>query len=156
MDSAARELILKLLDSHRIMTVATNRPDGWPQATTVGYANDGLTLYFFCAVNSQKAANIARDERISLTIDSDTLDPKAIRGLSLAARATLVEDRAEVARIINLLLQKYPEYRAMSPDMSGMRLMRVTPELISLLDYSKGFGHTDLLKVDEADMHGAT
>ena len=82
MDSAARELILKLLDSHRIMTVATNRPDGWPQATTVGYANDGLTLYFFCAVNSQKAANIARDERISLTIDSDTLDPKAIRGLS--------------------------------------------------------------------------
>jgi len=44
----------------------------------------------------------------------------------------------------------------MSPDMSGMRLMRVTPELISLLDYSKGFGHTDLLKVDEADMHAAT
>jgi len=25
------------------MTVATNRPDGWPQATTVGYVNDGLT-----------------------------------------------------------------------------------------------------------------
>ena len=114
MDSAARELILKLLDSHRIMTVATNRPDGWPQATTVGYANDGLILYFFCAVNSQKAANIARDERISLTIDSDTLDPKAIRGLSMAARATLVEDRAEVARIINLLLHKYPEYKAMN------------------------------------------
>ena len=155
MDSAARELILKLLDSHRIMTVATNRPDGWPQATTVGYANDGLILYFFCAVNSQKAANIARDERISLTIDSDTLDPKAIRGLSMAARATLVEDRAEVARTINLLLHKYPEYKAMSPDMSGMRLMRVTPELISLLDYSKGFGHTDLLKVDAADMHAA-
>ena len=73
----------------------------------------------------------------------------------MAARATLVEDRAEVARIINLLLHKYPEYKAMSPDMSGMfGLMRVTPELISLLDYSKGFGHTDLLKVDEADMHG--
>ena len=73
----------------------------------------------------------------------------------MAARATLVEDRAEVARIINLLLHKYPEYKAMSPDMSGMRLMRVTPDLISLLDYSKGFGHTDLLKVDEADMHAA-
>jgi len=155
MDNAARKMVRKLLDSHRIMTVATNRPDGWPQATTVGYANDGLTLYFFCAVTSQKAANIARDDRLSLTIDSDTLDPMAIRGLSMAARATAVEDRAVVARIINLLLQKYPEYKAMAPDMSGMRLIRVTPELISLLDYSKGFGHTDLLKVDEADLHAA-
>lgn len=37
--------IIELLDGHRIMTLATNRPDGWPQATTVGYVNDGLTLY---------------------------------------------------------------------------------------------------------------
>jgi hypothetical protein len=29
--------ILELLDQHRIRTLATNRPDGWPQATTVGY-----------------------------------------------------------------------------------------------------------------------
>lgn len=155
MDSAARGKVLELLASHRVMTVATNRPDGWPQATTVGYASEGLTLYFFCALDSQKAANIARDDRISLTIDSDTLDPMAIRGLSMAARATTVSDRAEVAKAINLLLQKYPEYRAMSPDMSGMRLVRVTPEMISLLDYSKGFGHTDLIKVEAADMLAA-
>jgi len=41
--------ILKLLDQHRIMTVATLRPDGWPQATTVGHVNEGLTLYFSAA-----------------------------------------------------------------------------------------------------------
>ena len=155
MDSAARRKVLDLLYSHRVMTVATNRPDGWPQATTVGYANDGLTLYFFCAVDGQKAANIARDNRVSLTIDSDTLDPMAIRGLSMAARVTHVKDRAEVARIINLLLQKYPEYRAMSPDMSAMCAMRVVPEVISLLDYSKGFGHTDLIRVDVTDVRAA-
>jgi hypothetical protein len=38
-----------MLDQHRIMTVATLRPDGWPQATTVGYVNDGLTSIFFAA-----------------------------------------------------------------------------------------------------------
>ena len=43
------------------MTIATNRPDGWPQATTVGYVNDGLTIYFLCSPQSQKAANIAPD-----------------------------------------------------------------------------------------------
>jgi nitroimidazol reductase NimA-like FMN-containing flavoprotein (pyridoxamine 5'-phosphate oxidase superfamily) len=45
MDEEIRKKILKLLDQHRIMTLATLRPDGWPQATTVGYANEGLTLY---------------------------------------------------------------------------------------------------------------
>jgi len=33
MDGALHRKILELLD-HRIMTVATNRPDGWPQAIT--------------------------------------------------------------------------------------------------------------------------
>jgi nitroimidazol reductase NimA-like FMN-containing flavoprotein (pyridoxamine 5'-phosphate oxidase superfamily) len=44
MDNQLTRKILALLDQHRIMTVATLRPDGWPQATTVGYVNEGLTL----------------------------------------------------------------------------------------------------------------
>jgi nitroimidazol reductase NimA-like FMN-containing flavoprotein (pyridoxamine 5'-phosphate oxidase superfamily) len=72
MDDTVKRRILSLLDEHRIMTLATLRPDGWPQATTVGYVNEGLTLYFLCGFDSQKAANIARDNRVSLTIDHDT------------------------------------------------------------------------------------
>jgi hypothetical protein len=37
------ERILALLDQRRTMRIATLRPDGWPQVTTVGYANEGLT-----------------------------------------------------------------------------------------------------------------
>jgi hypothetical protein len=48
MDEEIKRKILALLDQHRIMTIATLRPDGWPQTTTVGYANEGLTLYFLC------------------------------------------------------------------------------------------------------------
>ena len=40
MDDALRSTILSLLDRHRIMTVATLRPDAWPRATTVGYVNE--------------------------------------------------------------------------------------------------------------------
>jgi PPOX class probable F420-dependent enzyme len=154
MDDAARRTVLDLLDKHRLMTVATLRPDGWPQATTVGYANDGLTMYFICAATSQKAENIARDNRISLTIDADTSDPMAITGLSMAARATPVTDQAEIGRMIQLLVGKYPEYTAMpSPDMSQITVMRVVPEVVSILDYSKGFGHTDQVHVGEVDLH---
>jgi hypothetical protein len=35
MDKETKQKILDLLDQHRIITVATNRPDGWSQATTV-------------------------------------------------------------------------------------------------------------------------
>src|SRR5947208_6119888 len=90
MEEQIRRKILTLLDQHRIMTVATLRPDGWPQATTVGYVNEGLTLYFLCGLDSQKARNLARDNRISLTIDHDTADLMTITGLSMAAHAHAV------------------------------------------------------------------
>jgi hypothetical protein len=34
MNEELRQEILALLDQRRIMTIATVRPDGWPQATT--------------------------------------------------------------------------------------------------------------------------
>jgi nitroimidazol reductase NimA-like FMN-containing flavoprotein (pyridoxamine 5'-phosphate oxidase superfamily) len=43
MEKEIRKKILALLDEHRIMTIATLRPDGWPQATTIGYVNEGLS-----------------------------------------------------------------------------------------------------------------
>src|SRR5215472_5070428 len=98
MDAEIRKKILTILDQHRIMTIATLRPDGWPQATTVGYANEGLTFYFLCLRDSQKAANLARDDRVSLTIDHDTPDAMATTGLSMAARAQAVADRDEAGK----------------------------------------------------------
>lgn len=149
MDDAVRKKILTLLDQHRIMTVATLRPDGWPQATTVGYVNDGLVLYFLCGLDSQKAKNLARDDRISLTIDHDTSDLMAITGLSMAAQAHAVTDRAEAERVLRMLPLKYsdaPPLPMKMPTPDEVRLFRVTPKIISVLDYSKGFGHTELVQ----------
>src|SRR6476659_2549469 len=102
MNEEIKRLILALLDQHRIMTIATIRPDGWPQATTVGYANDGLTLYFLCGRDSQKARNLARDDRVSLAIDDDAQPVMEITGLSMAAHARPVVDRAEAERALRL------------------------------------------------------
>jgi len=149
MDDAIRKKVLDLLDQHRVMTIATNRPDGWPQATTVGYVNEGLALWFLCGLESQKAANLARDDRVSLTIDHDTPDIMAITGLSMAGHATPVTDRAEAEKVLRLLPSKYPEQTTPlplpMPTPDDVRLFRVTPTVISVLDYSKGFGHTDLV-----------
>jgi nitroimidazol reductase NimA-like FMN-containing flavoprotein (pyridoxamine 5'-phosphate oxidase superfamily) len=145
---ALKSKILDLLDQHRLMTIATNRPDGWPQATTVGYVNDGLTIYFLCSPQSQKAANLARDNRVSLTIDNDVTDPMAITGLSMAAQAQPVTNPTEIAKAMNLLVTRYPEYAAFPmPKPEEITVYRVVPKVISVLDYSKGFGHSDLVTI---------
>jgi hypothetical protein len=40
-------------------------------------------------------------------------------------------------------------------DLSGVAVFRLAPEVISVLDYSKGFGHTDQITVSAADRAAA-
>ena len=155
MDETIKRQILTLLDQHRIMTIATLRQDGWPQATTVGYANEGLTLYFLCGPDSQKATNLARDDRVSLTIDHDTPQVMEITGLSMAAHAEAVVDSTEAEKALRLLLLKYPQQASIPlqmPTPADVRIFRVIPMVISVLDYSKGFAHTDLVRVTDNDL----
>ncbi len=162
-----KSLILRLLDEHRVMTLATNRPDGWPQATMVGYVNDGFLLYCFVARNTQKYANIKRDPRISLAIGSDAQNPLDIKGLSLAGHAAEVTDRSEYDDVAKLRLKKYPEYAAQlsparqdgallriapQPPPARVALLRIAPDFISVLDYSQGFGHSELVTFSERDL----
>ena len=145
--------ITAFLDQHRIMTIATNRPDGWPQATTVNYVSEGLLLYSFIASVSQKAANLRRDDRVSIAITGDFVDPLKIQGLSMAARAETVSEVRDFERICDLFLKRIPEYGPLGrPNPVLSPLMRITPEWISVVDYTKRFGHTDLVKVSRQDL----
>jgi PPOX class probable F420-dependent enzyme len=153
MQRAYKQKIVDLLDHHRIMTIATNRPDGWPQATVVSYANDGLIVYCTIGRDSQKYANIMRDPRVALAIANDYPQPLQIKGLSIAAHATEVSDQGERDHAADVLLKRYPEYKVMPrPDPVAVPTLRLTPEFVSILDYSKGFGHTDLVRVTDNDL----
>lgn len=153
MKAEFKQQIIDLLDQHRIMTIATNRPDGWPQATIVGYANAELAIYCFIGRTGQKFANISRDPRVSLAIGNDYPQPLQIKGLSIAGRAGEVTDRDELKRVMDLLLKRYPEYASMPlPEPGLIAVLRIVPEIVSILDYSKGFAHTDLVQVVDADL----
>lgn len=137
-----------ILDRHRLMTIATLRPDGWPQATTVSYANEGLLIYFTISRNSQKFVNIARDGRVSLAIAADFEEPSEIEGLSMAANAGEVRDPEQRERAIDLLLKRHPALvRLPRPSSAHSAIMRAYPSIVTIIDYSKGFGHADVLTV---------
>jgi len=148
MDPALREEILSVLKGASDMTIATIRPDGYPQATTVSYVSDGLTMYFGCAAESQKAQNIAYNDKVSLTVTLPYFNWEEIRGLSIGGTAKPVTDPNEINRVSELMLRKFPQIlRYALAGKKGLFLVRVTPEVVSLLDYRKGFGHTDLVKL---------
>lgn len=146
MDDAIRAQILSILDSHGDMTLATVRPDGYPQATTVTYVHDGLAVFFVCDPNSQKARNIALNPKVSAAIDQPAADWNAIEALSLGGAATLVKDREEILRVGAMFLAKFKQAADYAPlDPASVAMFRIDPEVVSVIDYSKGFGHTELV-----------
>ena len=148
MDPSVKQEILSILDDANDMTVATVREDGYPQATTVSYVNDGVKIYFGCAANSQKAENLARDSKVSLTVNLPYTSWNDIRGLSIGGRAQRVTDPQELNEASKLMFEKFPQIARYAPaELEDIVLFRVTPEVISVLDYRKGFDHTDLVKL---------
>jgi hypothetical protein len=85
---------------------------------------------------------------VSFTVDDDQEDWRKIQGLSVAAKAEIVTSPKEIARVADLLLNKFPQIREMGPfDPSAMTFVRLTPQVISVLNYTRGFGHTDLISL---------
>jgi general stress protein 26 len=153
MKDAVREKITDILARCQDLTIATVRPDGAPQATVVSYVHDGLLIYFGCGADSQKAQNINHERRVSITVTLQYADWLHIRGLSLAGIASEVTTAGEKASVAKLMLERFPEIGSIDqPDPTAVKLFRVRPTLVSILDYSQGFGHTDLVAVGADDI----
>ncbi len=126
----AAAAVVALLDSQRLMSLAVNRPDGWPQVTTVGYVNEGLNLYFMVGRESQKHANIARDPRVSIAVRSESEQGDAV-GVSLAGRAVEVLDPVQVERLNERVIARYPGVRLYAPSGDSVALYHVAPRIVS-------------------------
>ena len=144
MDPSVKATILDILSKQTDMTIATIREDHYPQATTVSYVSDGLDISFGCSTRSQKARNIARHNKVSLTVTPSYTDWNSIRGLSLGGLAERVTDPSQITMIEALFFRKFPFVVQYAPDDRGeLALHRIVPKIWSVLDYTKGFGHTD-------------
>jgi nitroimidazol reductase NimA-like FMN-containing flavoprotein (pyridoxamine 5'-phosphate oxidase superfamily) len=148
---------IEILDANRIMAIATLRPDGWPQTTIVGYAHEETLIYFAISRRGQKFANIQRDNRVSIAIGHDFHDPKSITGLSMAAYASEVTDAEQRKRAIKLLQKQHPGLKRLDPKpLENAAVMRAAPAILTVIDYAKGFGHSDILTVGPGGLTAMT
>ncbi|WP_293678664.1 pyridoxamine 5'-phosphate oxidase family protein [uncultured Phenylobacterium sp.] len=141
--------ILAILAEGRDLTLATVGADGAPHAVVVSYASGGPTIYFGCSPDSQKARNLAADDRVALTVSLPYRDWGEIRGLSISGRARQVpagEAQDEVALLFTRKFSEIAQYVAGAGD-ADLALFAITPEVIGVLDYRQGFGHVEHVRV---------
>ena len=130
------------------MALATVRHDGFPQTTWVHYINDEFTLYFACDATSQKAGNIALNPKVSLAIASETKNFYRLKGLSMSGHAHRIKDNTTAASVAKRLFSELPQSRRFVPDNpTSLAVFEVKPIAISIIDYSKGFGTSQLISV---------
>ena len=149
MDHDLRALVIELLAANEVLTLATLREDGWPQANALAYVNEGLTLYAATGADAAKVRNIRRDPRVSLTVDAGKTDWSGLRGLSMAAHAQVLDSRSEIQRVARLVKKRFPslaEFSDLERD-RGWAFLRLVPRVISVIDYTRGFGHSVLAKL---------
>ena len=139
---------IQILNDNRVMAITTMGADGWPHATMVSYANDGLIIYFAISCQGEKFRNIQHDDRCAIVIGRDFHDPATIKALSIKARVSDVRDGDQRRRAMKMLLERHPGLsRLEPPDPTRCVVMRANCQQITILDYSKGFGHADILTV---------
>lgn len=150
MPGGAVAAVVALLDAQRLLTLAVNRPDGWPQATTLGYVNEGLNLYVVVARTSQKLANIEADSRVSVAIRSEALQGDAV-GVSMAARAVEISDPVLIERLDRSVRERYPDMHIFGPGSDSVAVIHLRPEIISPVGVIAGRSHAQTFSLAPAD-----
>lgn len=143
----AVETIVDLLDRERLMSVALNRPDGWPHVTTVGYLNEGLDLYFVVSRDSQKFSNLQADPRTAVAIRSESGGHGDAIGVYMAGRAREITDPAAVERLNDRVMARFPEVHVYCPGGASVAVIRLAPEIVSLVSVIDGRSYAQSFSV---------
>ena len=148
MDKALRSKVLAVLQGHHMMTLATVRPDGFPQATTVNYIHEGFNLYFATDAASQKAGNIKINNKVSVAIARETQNFYKLSGLSMSGLATRIWEKQKAQELSLKLFRALPQSKRFVPeDPQQLAVFEIAPVVIALVDYASGFGTTYLIEL---------
>lgn len=133
----------QFLERSRTLVLSTIDPRGYPHAVAMWYVVDAdgsilMTTY----AKSQKAANIRRNSKVSVLIESGETY-HTLKGLLIRGRARLIEDPDTRLSVIARVHRKMAGYlppgteEAMRTQAAKRVVIQVIPERISSWDHSK-------------------
>ena len=98
----------ELLESERVVTVATFGPRGWPHLMPLWYFVREGEIWVWTYAKSQKVRNLERDARCTLLVETGT-EYSELRGVQIEAEAELIRDLDRVTDFAKLLTIRYTE-----------------------------------------------
>jgi PPOX class probable F420-dependent enzyme len=118
MDSG--DLRQRLADSS-VAVLATVSADGSPHAVPICFALDGSVMYFAIDHKPKRTAglkrlhNIASNPSVAVLVEHYEHDWNRLWWVRVDGKAHVVGDREEFARAIELLVDRYMQYRGQEP-----------------------------------------
>ena len=142
---------ITILNANRIMAISTVRPDGWPQTTVVGYANQGWDIFFLIFRGSQKYANIRGDGRVSIAVAPEPDELEQLKAVYAGLTAEEITDQRQRDYAWHLLMERHSNLAGFKiPQADQAVFMRGTCKHVSFLDFSQGPGHREQLTIGDS------
>jgi uncharacterized protein YhbP (UPF0306 family) len=121
----------------------------------VFYVRDGYALLWVSDPKSRHSANLAADGRVAATVAPDYFDMDDIRGVQISGRAHVI-GASHRPNARGLLEARYPCVHrlaqgppALREAYARMELYRLEPSRMVLIDNGRGFGHKDILDLQQ-------
>jgi PPOX class probable F420-dependent enzyme len=129
---------LAMLREGRVGRLGSVDSAGQPLVVPVCYVFDGRVCYSAIDAKPKRVPgrtlarirNIEANPRVSLTVDHYDEEWARLRYVIVQGRAELVSNGTELARSIDLLREKYPQYRAMGLGGDSALVIRIDPRRI--------------------------
>jgi PPOX class probable F420-dependent enzyme len=110
------------LTAARVARLATTDPDGRPHLVPIVFALEGDTLYSAVDRKPKRSKTLRRIENarvrpnVTVLVDHYEDDWSRLWWIRLRGRARVLDEGGERERALELLAEKYPQYRAEPPD----------------------------------------
>jgi len=126
----------ELLRESRVARLGTADRAGQPLVVPVCYVFDGRACFSAIDAKPKRVAgselrrvrNIAENPRVSLVVDRYDEEWSRLCWVIVEGRADLLSDGPERAGAVDLLRNKYPQYRALGLDRDSATVIRIAPE----------------------------
>jgi general stress protein 26 len=107
-----QEAISDLLREEEVATLATVDGDGWPSASDMHIAGDGLSVYMHTFSYNRKYSEMLADPRVSYAVSfvppGGYDDRFVTRSLQVKGRASLLTSAAEIQRAVAVSQEQFP------------------------------------------------
>lgn len=119
----------------RVARLATADAEGRPHVIPICFAFDGEHLYTAIDAKPKRVPperlarirNITANRQVAVVVDEYDEDWGRLRYVMLQGTASILREGADHRRAVDLLREKYPQYRAMASFGEGLLVIRIAP-----------------------------